>query len=182
MDELANRALWTDNCDELSYDNYVESTIDPGNILFTIALFISVCSLACVPLVAKLGKWILKNRGNECDTSGSGGGDREGLHPEDGALAWSTREHQASRADLPESQSSLSLVKRCQKAGESGVRYLLDNVQKSRKRGAYNTETVVWRQANISRGMGKRHERPRISTKWRHCGMLELTIKRRMRE
>ena len=63
VDELANRALLINKDDELSYDNYVESTINPGNILFTIALFISVCSLACVPLVAKLGKWILKNRG-----------------------------------------------------------------------------------------------------------------------
>ena len=136
-----------------SYDDYIESTIDPGNILFTIALFISVCSLACVPLVAKLGKWILKNRGNDCNTTGSRGDDREGVHPEYGALEASTRGDEASRADLPESQSSLSLVKRCQKAGDSAVRYLLDNVLKSRKRGAYNTETVVGRQAKVSRGM-----------------------------
>ena len=153
VDELANRTLLIDEDDDLSHDNYVESTIDPGNILFTIALFMSVCSLACVPLVAKLGKWILKNRENECDTSGSRGDDREGLRSEDGALAASTCGHQASRADLPESQSSLSLVKRCQKAGDSAVRYLRDNVLISRKRGAYNTETVVGRQAKVSRGM-----------------------------
>jgi MATE family multidrug resistance protein len=153
VDELANRTLLIDEDDDLSYDNYVESTIDPGNILFTIALFMSLCSLACVPLVAKLGKWILKIRGNECDTSDSRGGDREGLRSKDGALAASTCGHQASRADLPESQSSLSLVKHCQKAGDSAVRYLRDNILKSRKRGAYNTETVVGRQAKVSRGM-----------------------------
>jgi MATE family multidrug resistance protein len=161
VDELANRTLLLDEDDDLSYDNYVESTIDPGNILFAIALFISVCSLACVPLVAKLGKRIMKNRGNECDTSGSRGDDREGLHPEDGALEASTRGDEASRADLPESQSSLSLVKRCQKAGDSAVRYLPDNVLKSRKRGAYNSETLVGRQATISRGM---EEEARAST------------------
>ena len=152
-DELANRTLLIDEDDDLSYNKYVESTIDPGNILFTIALFMSLCSLACVPLVAKLGKWILKIRGNECDTSGSRGDDREGLRSKDGALAASTCGHQASRVDLPESQSSLSLVKHCQNAGDSAVRYLRDSVLKSRKRGAYNTETVVGRQAKVSRGM-----------------------------
>jgi MATE family multidrug resistance protein len=150
VNDLKNRILLIDEDDELSYDNYVESTIDPGNILFIIALFISVCSLVCVPLVAKLGKCILKNRGNECGTSGSRGDHSEGFHPEDGALAEPTRGHQASRADWPESQSSLSLMKRCQKAVS-----LLGNVLNSRKLGAYNTETVVGIHAKVSRGMEK---------------------------
>jgi hypothetical protein len=135
--DLANRTQWIDEDDDLSYDNCVKSTIDPGNILFTIALFILVCSLVCVPLVAKQDKRILKNRGNECNTSGSRGDDREGLHPEDGALAASTCKNQSSWADLPESQSSLSLVKCCQKVSESAVRYLLDSVLKTR--------TKTWR-------------------------------------
>ena len=40
--------------DDYVYDNYVETTIDPGNTLFYIALFISIASIAGVPFVVRL--------------------------------------------------------------------------------------------------------------------------------
>jgi MATE family multidrug resistance protein len=40
--------------DDYVYDNYVETTIDPGNTLFNIALFISIASIAGVPFVVRL--------------------------------------------------------------------------------------------------------------------------------
>ena len=40
--------------DDYVYDNYIETTIDPGNTLFNIALFISIASIAGVPFVVRL--------------------------------------------------------------------------------------------------------------------------------
>jgi MATE family multidrug resistance protein len=40
--------------DDYVYDNYVETTIDPGNTLFNIALFISIASIVGVPFVVRL--------------------------------------------------------------------------------------------------------------------------------
>ena len=141
MDELVSRRL----NDQVSYDNYIQNTIDPGNKLFIIALFISVCSIVCVPLVAKLGKCIIKRKQQGWDNSGRSGDDCEGHQvDEDSALAASTDGLQPSKTDAAEPRSSLSFVERCRKAIDSEVRYLQDN-----------PETSVGRRGKISRGMAK---------------------------
>jgi hypothetical protein len=40
--------------DDYVYDNYIKMTINPGNTLFNIALFISIASIAGVPFVVRL--------------------------------------------------------------------------------------------------------------------------------
>jgi len=144
MDELVSRRL--NAHDQVSYDNYIQTTIDPGNKLFIIALFISVCSIVCVPLVAKLGKCIIKRKQQGWDNSGRSGDDGCEGHQvdEDSALAASTDGHQPSQTDATEAKSSLSFVERCRKAIDSAVRYLQDN-----------PETPVGRRAKISRTMAK---------------------------
>ena len=134
MDELVSRRL----NHQVSYDTYIQNTIDPGNKLFIIALFISVCSIVCVPLVAKLGKCIIKRKQQGWDNSGRSGDDCEGHQvDEDSALAASTDGLQPSQTDAAEPRSSLSFVERCRKAIDSAV------------------ETSVGRRAKISRGMAK---------------------------
>ena len=141
MDELVSRRL----NDQVSYDNYIQNTIDPGSKLFIIALFISVCSIVCVPLVAKFGKCIIKRKQQGWDNSDRSGDGCEGHQvDEDSALAASTDEHQPSQTDAAEDRSSLSFVERCRKAIDSAVRYLQDN-----------PESPVGRRAKISRGMAK---------------------------
>ena len=141
MDELVSRRL----NDQVSYDNYIQNTIDPGNKLFIIALFISVCSIVCVPLVAKFGKCIIKRKQQGWDNSDRSGDGCEGHQvDEDSALAASTDGHQPSQTDAAEDRSSLSFVERCRKAIDSAVRYLQDN-----------PESPVGRRAKISRGMAK---------------------------
>ena len=56
--------------DDYVYDNYVETTIDPGNSLFNIALFISVASIAGVPFVVRLWRcFVTKWDKRQTDTS-----------------------------------------------------------------------------------------------------------------
>ena len=58
--------------DDLSYDSYAETTINPGNTLFTIALVISVCSLVSVPIIVQLGKCISNSRQlQKCENTGN---------------------------------------------------------------------------------------------------------------
>jgi MATE family multidrug resistance protein len=54
LDNHRHRRLSMLDEDDYVYDNYVETTIDPGNTLFNIALFISIASIAGVPFVVRL--------------------------------------------------------------------------------------------------------------------------------
>jgi MATE family multidrug resistance protein len=111
---LASRQLFMDEDDEVSYNNYVENTIDPGSTLFVIAVIISLFSIVSVPLVAKLGRYTV-GKYRRRDNSGGGGDDFEISHIEqDGALVASpVVEHEQSQTDAPESPSS---SQRCRKA------------------------------------------------------------------
>lgn len=155
FDEKTRRLILAEDND-ITYINYVETTIDLGNKLFEISLVISVCSLACVPLLAKLGKCILQRSGCKCKKSNSsedGDDDCREHHADDAASATSARGNQTSRADLPESRPSFvrRASSRSVEVADSLVRYFLVNALKSRKRGAYNTEAVAGRQMKITR-------------------------------
>ena len=107
----ANRELSMDKDDEVSYDNYVENTIDPGNTLFVIAVIISILSFVSVPLVARLGRHIVVKYGKP-DESSSGGHDFEIHHVEQiervgNLVASPVVEHEQTRTDAPESLSNL---------------------------------------------------------------------------
>ncbi|KAL3812062.1 hypothetical protein ACHAXA_010034 [Cyclostephanos tholiformis] len=128
--ELASRQLLLDEDDVVSYDNYVEDTIDPGNTLFVIAAIVSLCSIVSVPLVAKLGKYII-GKYRRRDNSRSGGGDFEGHQA-------SAVEHKQSETDEPEPQSSLQPSR---SAIYPKMRYFSDIVVlNSLKRDAHSTE------------------------------------------
>jgi Na+-driven multidrug efflux pump len=106
----ANRELSMDEDDEVSYDNYVENTIDPGNTLFVIAVIISILSFVSVPLVARLGRHIVVKYGKP-DESSSGGHDFEIHHVEQiervgNLVASPVVEHEQTRTDAPESLSN----------------------------------------------------------------------------
>ena len=134
---------------EVSYDGYVENMTDPGNTLLIIAVFISVCSIVCVPLVAKLGKYIMKVKKKGHNNSCSSGDDCEvhNITEEDSGL-------QPSHTDAPEPLTNLSFLQQCLAAIISAVRSILDSgLLQSRKRGAHYSETVGGRRAKISRGM-----------------------------
>ncbi|KAL3785641.1 hypothetical protein ACHAW5_007642 [Stephanodiscus triporus] len=131
LDELASRRLTSlHGDDEVSYDDYVKDTTDPGNTLLIIAVFISVCSIVCVPLVAKLGKFIMEIKKKGRNNSGSSGDDCEvrNITEEDSGL-------KPAQTDAPESRSNLSFVQRWINPG------------------AHSIETLGVRRAKISRGM-----------------------------
>ena len=67
-DEQADRLLLSivDEGEDNSFPNYVETTINPGNTLLIIAIVSSLCSIACVPLVARLGNCISKCSKTKC--------------------------------------------------------------------------------------------------------------------
>ena len=50
--------------DDGNYDDYEETTTDPGNTLLIIAIFLCLALLAGVPLFVKLGRWC-QSRKNE---------------------------------------------------------------------------------------------------------------------
>ncbi len=58
MDLLAKFTDIVDVADEV-YDNYVATTKHPGNVLFVIALCISLCGIVGLPLIVKLGRCLL---------------------------------------------------------------------------------------------------------------------------
>ncbi|KAL3826856.1 hypothetical protein ACHAXA_005698 [Cyclostephanos tholiformis] len=136
--EVASRQLLLDEDDVVSYDNYVENTINPGNTLFIIAVIISLCSIMCVPLVAKIGKCIVRKYEGR-DSSGNSEDDYEGHHPEqDGALVASSPIGQnQSQIHAPEPPSSLQ--RRHKTIWSEKVRCVIDIFL----RKSQSTETAV---------------------------------------
>ena len=55
-----NRLLSSVADDDAVYDNYIETTTDPGNSLLILALFICTGSVVVLPLSAKIGKLIAR--------------------------------------------------------------------------------------------------------------------------
>ena len=62
MDALANRHLNTIDASGESFDDYVATTIDPGNSLFLIALSICIVSIVALPL---LGRCLKRRKENQ---------------------------------------------------------------------------------------------------------------------
>jgi MATE family multidrug resistance protein len=140
-EEVASRQLFLDEDDEVSYNNYVPNTIDPGYTLFIIAVIISLCSIICVPLVAKLGKCIIRKYEGRYE-SGSSGDDFDGsLAEHDGNLVTSAIGSTQSQTDAPEPPSSLQ---RCPSTICSDERCLPDVVRlESSKRDTLSIVTTI---------------------------------------
>lgn len=161
-DDQADRFLSTnlDEGEDNSFPNYVETTINPGNTLLIIAIVSSLCSIACVPLVARLGNFISKHSktklkklntfisSDDVDDGESEDGE-EGRHTDNGAPA---------RLDTPEISQQPSVVRRASsrivEVSNFTWAYFLHNVLTSKKkRGAYTTNSVPGRQNGNLRGM-----------------------------
>lgn len=134
-----------DEDDEVYGDDYIETTTDPGDTFLYIAIVICICSIACLPLFVKLGKWCISRRTQESDEHHE---ENVGtLVPPNGAAP-----HPAQT-----DSSNLSCVQRCRrrKMCYSAAMFVLDNVIRRRKRGAHAGENIDRRREAVSRGVAR---------------------------
>lgn len=139
-----------DEDDDADFGNYIEATTDPGNTLFFIALFISILSLLCLPLLVKIhGKCLAKKPHEGVTNSNS---DSEEHHGENiSALALYSSGVHPSQTDA----SNLSFIQRCRRMTYSALLFVLDNVVRWRKRGAHAGENMSGRREAVSRGVAR---------------------------
>jgi MATE family multidrug resistance protein len=158
-DEQADRLLSSlDEGEDNSFPNYVETTINPGNILLIIAIVSSLCSIACVPLVARLGKCLSRCSKTKCkklnkfissDDDGASEDEEEERHPDN---------ETPDQSNTPDISRQPSFIRRASnrivEVGDFTWTYFLHNVLKSKKKhGAYTTYSVPGRQNGNLRGM-----------------------------
>ncbi|KAL7433750.1 hypothetical protein ACHAXH_002645 [Discostella pseudostelligera] len=147
--------------DDASYDNYTETTIDPGNSLFIIAIFICVGSVVALPLSVKVGKFIARwnlgwgntfNNNNNNEIHGDENNDGQ-QHEDESALFPSfTGNH--NHHHQPSSQShdaGLSFIQQCQKSGNWALQFL-----PWRRHGLHTDHnTIETRRAMVKKGLTK---------------------------
>ena len=84
--------------DDESFDDYTTTTIDPGDTLIIIAVFICLGSLLSLPLFAKLGKWLESRNQSSSNCS-------EDCKEEDNAIVEYTEDTQ-TQVTSPNTRSS----------------------------------------------------------------------------
>ncbi|KAL7544226.1 hypothetical protein ACHAWF_007606 [Thalassiosira exigua] len=139
-----------DEGDGALYDDYVETTTDPGHILIIIAAFISVVSILCLPLFVKLGTFISNRRRSRKVDVSSEAHDGEG---EGGAVVEYVGGDRTSEVDEPQP----SLARRFRRMCNSLVFHFLDRVVRIRwrKRGAFGGKNADRRKRTVSRGIAR---------------------------
>eukprot|EP00579_Thalassiosira_antarctica_P001896 CAMPEP_0201871326 /NCGR_PEP_ID=MMETSP0902-20130614/4272_1 /ASSEMBLY_ACC=CAM_ASM_000551 /TAXON_ID=420261 /ORGANISM="Thalassiosira antarctica, Strain CCMP982" /LENGTH=750 /DNA_ID=CAMNT_0048397275 /DNA_START=148 /DNA_END=2400 /DNA_ORIENTATION=+ len=141
---LPNRRLTVLEDDDEVYDNYIETTVDPGQTLFIIATFICIASLICIPLSVMLGTCL-----TNCKHEGGTEADSE----EDLPLVEYTGgggPHQ-SQTD----SSELSFIQRCRKTNYLALLFVLYNVIRWRKWGTHTRANMEGRREAVVRGMAR---------------------------
>ena len=152
-----HRNLFSLTDDEEGY-SHNETTIDPGNTLFIIAVFICISSLLALPLTIRLGKYIQnckKQRRHGGDTDAGSGSEDPGEetnrnNDRQGALAENNNVEQSQ-----EDSTNLSLFQRCRKTSYDNLVHILEHVVQWRKHGASHNESADWRREQVARGMAR---------------------------
>ena len=153
MSMPSDRHLSTSDNGE-SYEDYVATTVDPGNTLFIIAIIFCISSILFLPLVSKLLDQCLKYRKRKREekenATNNGNNVHEGYYKAeeedfDDFLDYAT-DHGCS---------NLSCVQNCKGIGYSAaIYYVVDtNIVRWRKRGSHARSNIDWRREMVSRGV-----------------------------
>lgn len=153
-----NRLLSSVADDDAVYDNYIETTTDPGNSLLILALFICTGSVVVLPLSVKIGKLIARwnygctaanNNTNGVYDEGNDNIHQEGHHEEESSLFFGN--HQPSHAN----ESELSFIRRCNNSAHSALQFLLQNTNPWRRHSSHTETNLQTRSAMVRKGLAK---------------------------
>lgn len=129
--------------DDEVYSDYVESTVDPGQTLFIIAVFTCATSVVGLPLFVRLEK---------CLTAGADGGDQSeerGAFVADAGTSARRRTPSQSQTD-----ADLSLIQRFRRSSYRALVFVLQNAVRIRRRTRSNSTDDMGRRTNaVSRGL-----------------------------
>ena len=159
--------------DDAVYDNYTETTTDPGNSLFIIAVFICTGSVVGLPLSVKIGKFITRwnygcatassnNINEDYDVGNNGYHAERGQFHEEESVSFGNL-HQPSHTDIDD--SDLSFLRRCQQSGHSALQFLLQNTNPWRRHRSHTETNLETRRAMVRKGLAKE---ARISALFHH--------------
>ncbi|KAL7537055.1 hypothetical protein ACHAXR_010152 [Thalassiosira sp. AJA248-18] len=148
MNKIFSRNLSTNDSD-VSYEDYVATTFDPGKMLFNVAVIICAGSILFLPLISKKLDEFLKYR------------TRRRKEKETTIVATNTisegykAEDDDDFVDIAAGGCShLSCVQSCGGMGYSAAIFVFDtDIVRWRKRGSHARSNIDWRREMVSRGI-----------------------------
>lgn len=152
MSMPSDRHLSTSDNGE-SYEDYVATTVDPGNTLFIIAIIFCISSILFLPLVSKLLDQGLKYRKRKRDEKENAKHNDNNVHE---GYYKAEEEEFDDFLDYATDHgcSNLSCVQNCKGIGYSAAIYIVDtNIARWRKRGSHARSNIDWRREMVSRGV-----------------------------